>query len=182
MLLEVRWHRHLGVVVDRFPAESSRREDPARRASRDLSGMLEVRDTSRGTPVGAEMKPHYTRGAMTKALTLQEIFTRAYLGLASQNFEICQGGEAEVCMYNGPNDTHCALGWVIGDLVPAASNEDPVDKLLGFVTPIRERIGGVRYETLHELQCCHDQARDPESMRVRLERFATKHDLEIPET
>lgn len=46
-------------------------------------------------------------------MTLQEMFNKAYLGLAGQKFE--KSSKAGVCLYRGPDGKKCAVGHLIDD-------------------------------------------------------------------
>lgn len=114
-------------------------------------------------------------------MTRQEIFNKAYLGLKSQGFK--QSEWAGSCKYNGPNNTHCAIGWVIPDLpenytIGAIAWTFP-EKLIGVIAENLEELDQLR-PFLQDLQIAHD-GYDPQTMKWKLERLAKMYELEIPE-
>lgn len=107
----------------------------------------------------------------------QEMFNRAYLGLKSQGFNQCMIDGT--CVYNGPNGQHCAWGWV--DTVPDRHNGVSVGTLAFRGIGLAARLSLDDLNWADKLQACHDQAFDARAVKVRLETFAAKCDLTIPE-
>lgn len=115
-------------------------------------------------------------------MTKQEIFNKAFIGLKSQGFK--QSVWANNCKYNGPNNTHCAIGWVIPNLpetysIGAIAWSFP-EKLIGVIAEDHNELDQLR-PFLQDLQTAHDLGYEPETMKSKLERFAKTYELEIPE-
>lgn len=115
--------------------------------------------------------------------TLQELFTQAYLGLASQGFQ--QSIKLGSCLYRGPNNLRCAIGWCIPDeaydekfegTAPTSAAFAPICHALG-ISPTDMDMRHI----LDELQTCHDNGDTPEEMQRRLTEFALENSLTIPE-
>lgn len=108
--------------------------------------------------------------------TRQEVFDRAYIGLASQGFE--RSYEGVSCLYRGPHGRRCAIGWNISDerygtdLEGLCADDEPVLRAAG----INRRSAG--FAAL--LQASHDRADSPSHMRDLLEDVAERYHLTIP--
>jgi len=111
-------------------------------------------------------------------LTKQEMFDRAYRGLSKQKWKQSKRGDS--CVYNGPNGTHCAYGW-IDRKIPAKFNSD-----CSINTLYQEKIGVAA--TLDsemilfacELQAAHDDGEGPREMRAGFVSLAKEHHLKLP--
>lgn len=110
------------------------------------------------------------------SLSKQEMFDRAYRGLASQRWAKSTNA-MDGCVYAGRAGRRCAWGWVDTSLER---------RHYGNVRDLHDEGIGVAADMGHdeivfalELQSCHDQADD--NMRIDLERFAKLHNLTIPE-
>lgn len=63
------------------------------------------------------MKQVTLRGFLNGEFTRQQYFDFVCTKLLEQGAP-CVGDESNYCVYNGPNDTHCGIGWtVIGESV-----------------------------------------------------------------
>ena len=119
-------------------------------------------------------------------MTLQEAFDKAARGLKSQGFNrsVTSGNW---CQYNGPDDRHCAVGWLIADVdLPAHMNGKNIGDLMDRHTDVSDRLKGISRPFLRDLQSCHDNAwrnnngeivDDPAVMRKSLEMFALRWEL-----
>ena len=110
--------------------------------------------------------------------TLQDIFNRAYFGLASQGFALSSFSGGGPCLYRGPNGLKCAIGHCIPD-----DRYNP--KIEGLcvtldVLDLLDLSDYVDVEDLQDLQWCHDEAKGAEAMKLNLYDFASDHDLTIP--
>lgn len=110
-------------------------------------------------------------------MSMQDIFDKAYLGLAKQGFR--QSLDSVSCRYNGPNGTHCAIGHL--GHIPPAYEGDSVRQLIDAGL-----IEGWEYDAelrrfLVRLQSCHDRSHIPANMQVALEALAHDYSLTIPE-
>jgi len=115
----------------------------------------------------------------------QEIFTKAYLGLASQGFIRAVDEDEQVCAYRTENGLKCAIGHCISDELyssdlegetPCPSYEKQFRHALGLTT----QLTGEDLFFLSSLQDCHDSVDNPEEMKLNLEEFARGHSLEVP--
>lgn len=113
-------------------------------------------------------------------MTIQEMFNKAYLGLASQGFQRCISEDGR-CVYSSNDATmHCAWGWVDPSLGP---------EVTGSVKSLRDNSMMGVAATLSEsdlifaleLQNAHDSAADSKYMRTRLGVVARNYNLTIPE-
>lgn len=110
----------------------------------------------------------------------QHAFNTAYHGLAAQGFERSGHLNMErndyVCLYRGPDNKRCALGYLIPDEVYNPSFEGQ------SVTAIGQGLGysGSDIHFLNKLQIAHDMGETPEQMKNFLHTFAQAHALTIP--
>lgn len=112
-------------------------------------------------------------------MTRQEMFNKAFLGLKSQGFQQCLNLAKETCVYNGPNGTHCAWGWV-DPTIPAQFNEDTSletlkHKGVGLAATLRP--GDLIFA--ENLQDIHDENEMPHKMEQALLEFAKNEDLTV---
>jgi hypothetical protein len=129
---------------------------------------------------------------------LQEVFNKAYIGLASQGFLRSYGSSATTsnsCLYRDKvNNRKCAIGHCVPDeFVNDANNSKTL--LVMLDTDVARFTGDPRWTKLFEnisrsalrqLQHCHDTAvflreDSPEKMRENLELFAKWFNLTIPD-
>ena len=113
----------------------------------------------------------------------QEIFTKAYLGLASQGFEkSLKSNMNDICMYKGLAGRRCAIGHVIPDdmyceeLEGLGATAPSVLKVVWPDANSDERL------FLEELQRSHDYSGPNTNMEILLQAFAEKYNLQIPAT
>lgn len=124
-------------------------------------------------------------------MTLQEMFNKAYLGLAGQKFERSANKQGS-CLYRSPDGKKCAVGHLISDEHYAshlesksvfswdvnqaltASGVDLIDRGIADVTSEAEQV-------LNECQQCHDNSVSPEDMQQLLQKVAAAHNLTVPE-
>lgn len=114
-------------------------------------------------------------------MTKQEIFDKAVIGLHSQNWQRCLDTSATVanCRYNGPNNTHCAIGWVFpinslfyeGCDAEVLLNESHIPMIPNTNNSARFYLS---------LQACHDNALNEHDMQERLCKFARCYKLRLP--
>lgn len=108
-------------------------------------------------------------------LTKQEMFNRAYRGLASQGFERCTSGEGKHgCLYVDDNGRHCAWGWVDTSLTKEVSG------YIGSIGGIAATLGQKNKYFAARLQQAHDNAVTPEGVKNRLKQLAKEFDLKVP--
>ena len=114
------------------------------------------------------------------AMTEQEIFNAAYLGLKAQGFKQSVNALGE-CKYRGDNGLKCAIGHCLTDEELQGSEKNFV-----LLPELAKSKLGVdlfdhrRYDFLCDLQDAHDRA-VVYSMRSNLEAFARDYNLTIPE-
>lgn len=124
-------------------------------------------------------------------MNYQEMFNKAYIGLASRGFERSMiNGIIGRCLYRGFNGKKCAIGHCIPDelydpeMDKPASNTFLADILrsIGFIYPNQSDHGGYRkrLDFAIALQSCHDKSKTPDAMKRRLHELATEHSLTIP--
>jgi hypothetical protein len=141
--------------------------------------------------------------------SLQEIFDKAYVGLAKQNWRraitITAGGQV-ACAYRGENGTKCAIGHVVPDEMVTAdigtkslyriltgyTHDDPSGQQEKHFPEWNELFKNIPLSALCSLQACHDNARlptnyaditdldNPKHMKRQLESFAKRYELTIP--
>lgn len=116
-------------------------------------------------------------------LTKQEMFNKAYLGLASQGFERCgeyRAGDSSglrrfVCEYSNREGTrHCAWGWV--DTSIPYGTLGRVTHLAGIALTLSN--ADLTFATRLQLQ--HDVAASPNDMKNRLHTLASDYGLTVP--
>ena len=111
---------------------------------------------------------------------IQELFNKIYLGLKSQNFEqsaVYENGNLR-CLYRGPNGLKCAVGFLIPDEKYNESIEhmSPWNLVVEGIVELSD----IHIIFLREMQSIHDNACDPEDMRLELESYAKDLGLVIP--
>jgi hypothetical protein len=148
----------------------------------------------------SELKPYES---------LQEIFNKAYLGLAKQNWRramVMSSNGRPACAYRAEGGLKCAIGHVVPDeLVTPDIGTKTIHRILhGYITDNKSLCETPNVEwtklfqkipvhVLAELQSCHDDARiafehdqdvtdlyDEEHMKNKLDRFAFKYKLTVP--
>lgn len=110
------------------------------------------------------------------SLTKQEMFDRAYRGLASQGWRRSTGSSG--CVYLTADGRRCAWGWVDTSLESDAYGS--VGRLRRHGIGIAASLDDSMLEFAERLQIRHDNA-DDDHLRMRLEEFAAEHSLSIPE-
>lgn len=112
----------------------------------------------------------------------QLLFNAAYLGLKSQDFERCIDPESDEddpsCLYNGPNDTHCAIGYCID--VPKMFEGVGVSRSPQLQALLEEKYPGIDMYLVYDLQDVHDTCSDPDELAAEMEEIADKYGLDIP--
>lgn len=113
-------------------------------------------------------------------LTKQEMFDRAYRGLAGQKWRQSIRPGNDSCVYNGPNRTHCAFGW-IDTKIPALYNSDTSIQMLHDAgVGVAAKLDAELLGFAAELQNAHDGADVPRDMRSAFKAIASEHGLKIP--
>lgn len=114
-------------------------------------------------------------------MTIQEMFDKAYIGLASQGFEKCKLEKIKdnfsPCAYSDGKGNHCAWGWIDLSLGPEA---------FGVINLWRHNIGVAgtldqkQLGFAVDLQGAHDTAADSKDMKKLLNDVAKRYNLSIP--
>ncbi len=111
----------------------------------------------------------------------QDIFNRAYLGLASQHFERSMNADQTKCMYRGECGRRCAIGWCIPDEDYTPTFETlAIRHAIDGSRALQERFANIDPNFLSLMQRAHDGYL-PSEMRERLEVLAANYGLTIPE-
>jgi len=111
----------------------------------------------------------------------QDVFARAVAGLASQGFRRSTKKNSPFCMYRGPDNLKCAIGWVIPD-----DKYDPTMDAkpwsLGNVLNVvfGEKVSDADIDFCRNLQTRHDCGETPDDMKDRLREFALENHLTLP--
>lgn len=111
----------------------------------------------------------------------QQLFEKAYRGLAKQGFERSMRPNSVKCAYRGVGGLKCAIGHAIPDELYRLEMDAPV-------TPIGLDFEGILIRAGYtgstnfasELQSIHDTAKSPAGMRATLAAFAESHGLPLP--
>ena len=120
-------------------------------------------------------------------LTKQEMFDRAYIGLASQGFEQCTTSLGTCIYTSNDGSKHCAWGWVdpaawalTAVSVPSfgASLDSLISARIGIAADLYEN--GL-YTLASALQGAHDSANSADDMKVKFRQLAQDFNLTIPE-
>ncbi len=125
-----------------------------------------------------------------KLKTLQEAkqfaFDESYKGLKSQKFEQCTDSIGfQTCQLTNDEGMHCAIGWLLNENAPWSGAGDNLGEFA--LEPLKEwwvKLWSSFEMSLSffcQLQICHDGSLDQNDMKEKLEQFATKHNLKIPE-
>ena len=114
----------------------------------------------------------------------QDIFTKAYLSLASQGFKKSVNTH-DHCMYRAPNGLKCAIGHLIPDELyhPGLEERTPYGEFLTLFTValgIDVHLTDSDGYWLCRLQSCHDHSKNPEHLKRTLVDFAREYGLETP--
>lgn len=119
----------------------------------------------------------------------QDIFNKAYLGLASQGFRRSmkvlelEKGENHLCAYRGDDGLKCAIGHCIDDknykpsLETRGAQELEVRQAMG----LKGRLNSDDRCFLGGLQGCHDYTSHADLMQDRLREFAAEYSLTVPD-
>lgn len=114
-------------------------------------------------------------------MTKQEIFNKAVEGLHSQNWQRCVDEIVFQCRYSGPNNTHCALGWVFPELSKHEGHSVAHIHGLSYIPNVDEMSFDDSNRFYAKLQHCHDNAWSAYDMRKKLRQFAKDYNLVLPE-
>lgn len=107
----------------------------------------------------------------------QRLFNDAYQGLEAQGFEQCLNQTKTLCCYNGPDGTHCAIGWCID--VPERLQFQPTTNP-EVTSLLLEKYPGVDPLLALELQDAHDNESAPKALKLALTQVAIDYNLEVP--
>ncbi len=114
----------------------------------------------------------------------QEVFNKAYLGLAAQGFRRSIKNEAdedEMCRYRSPNGLKCAVGHLLTDEQYTPEMEGNSILSLERLTGVDlGEVFGVDMMFLQDLQECHDSGLEPSEMIESLVAFAERFGLTVP--
>jgi len=108
----------------------------------------------------------------------QEIFNKAYLGLAGQGFEQAVD-PLGICQYVDANGRKCAVGHCLTD--PTYGTNLNVAALIYEDPQAATDLEGVSLNFLVQLQQCHDKGDTPGAMQKPLLNFASLRNLTVPE-
>lgn len=108
----------------------------------------------------------------------QEIFDKAYLGLADQWFEQATDSLG-ACKYLDADGLKCAIGHCLTN--PRCDVYLLVTSLIAEDPQAATDLEGVSLNFLVQLQQCHDKGATPRVMQEHLLNFASYHNLTIPE-
>jgi hypothetical protein len=109
-------------------------------------------------------------------LTKQEMFDRAYRGLASQGWRAALSGSA--CAYVGMEGMRCAWGWV--DLSLTEIHRGTVEDLRNAKIGLAANLDFDDLAFASDLQRCHDESKDGDGMRSDFNAMALRYGLTIP--
>lgn len=116
---------------------------------------------------------------MTQPLTIQEMFNRAVIGLASQGFTRClRTPEGPGCMYSDDKGKHCAWGWVDTDI--PSNKEGTVYTLQAQKLGVAAQLNDDTVRFAIALQNAHDRHDTPAKMKLALASVASSYNLSIP--
>lgn len=124
---------------------------------------------------------------MTTHELMQQHFTTAYAGLASQGFERSVRSNDDACLYRAPDGRKCAVGHILPDEAISMNMNGGSIGDLTSVNNLADEIlfGDSSYDEmgnfLNDLQDAHDSAYTPDAMRSNLRAVATYHHLTVPE-
>jgi len=113
------------------------------------------------------------------ALTMQEAFNIAYIGVTRQGKKSINGSG---CAYRGCLNTKCAIGF----LIPDQEYQHDFDSGIAHICYISEKVSTLKklpYNFIRELQSAHDSARDQvfvTDFQAAMGKIAKEHSLVIP--
>ena len=108
----------------------------------------------------------------------QEIFNKAYLGLASQGFQQAVDSMG-ACQYLDDHGLRCAVGHCLSN--PPRHSDFNVYSLIQNNPDAAKDLAGVSFDFLADLQLCHDLGKTPVDMVELLKRFVARYYLTVPE-
>lgn len=113
-------------------------------------------------------------------LTRQQVFDKAYIGLAAQGFQQSMDTERN-CRYRSYGGLKCAIGHCIPDeLYDSEMEGKSIEE--GFIAVFLPGFLADHDNTfLKDLQICHDEADEPRDMEGQLRNFAEQWGLTVPE-
>lgn len=112
-------------------------------------------------------------------MTLQEMFDKAYIGLASQHFEQCYSELADSCLYSDGEGKHCAWGWVdlsLGREILNLTVRELNQMNMGIAATLDEE----QLDFASKLQIAHDNSSEYFPMENLLYDLARQYNLTIP--
>ena len=115
-------------------------------------------------------------------LTKQEMFDRAYRGLAKQRWRQCLSeSDSEECRYNGPSGMHCAWGHV-DTRIPSSREGVGVYRLARLKVGLAAQLltDDDLMAFAEQIQYAHDGNPEPRVMREEFKGLAKEHGLKIP--
>lgn len=115
-------------------------------------------------------------------MTLQEMFDKAYIGLASQEFKKCLGSwtveSKGICVYSDGNGKHCAWGWV--DMSLDKNVIGLVNDLKNWRIGIAATLDEEQLDFASKLQIAHDKSDNQQDMKNNLKKLADEYKLLVP--
>lgn len=116
-------------------------------------------------------------------MTRQEMFDKAYLGLAAQGFKPSMKGEYGDCAYRGVDDMKCAIGHLVDDKTAGRMEcYGPIENC--FRNEVEMPFDKADEEFMARLQLAHDESTFAENrgkMQEMLVKFAAHFNLTVPE-
>ena len=109
------------------------------------------------------------------AISRQEMFNRAFIGLASQGFTRCMSGGD--CVYLADDGRRCAWGWVDASL--GAGDNGDVGNLRDQGIGIAAKLDDDDLLFAMELQATHDESTNT-ALQEDLRLFAARKHLTVP--
>jgi hypothetical protein len=115
------------------------------------------------------------------SMTLQQMFTQAACGLASQKWVRSTGeglAGSTVCKYRGAEGRRCAVGWCLTEGEYACIEEGDVAEEVATTLKVED---DRKVDLLMSMQNAHDTCKSPERMRENFVVLASDYDLSWPE-
>lgn len=106
----------------------------------------------------------------------QRCFWGSWRGLESQGFKQSKS-KSEGCLNNGPNGTHCAIGWLLEN---GTEDDGPWDVVRGegLFGALTNDYSAARLLT--DMRMCHDDAASSRGVKSNLTRLAKANGLRVP--
>lgn len=110
---------------------------------------------------------------------LQELFSKAVIGLKTQGFTRCANSAGEP-LYADDEGRHCPAGWIDTAIPARTSTWFADDPEFAATSKVLSRLTLDELEFVRQMQWCHDESTAPVQMERRIRRLGERLGLDWP--